>query len=106
MASKEQAAKLVEVSIPKFEEHGGLVAGTLKSRGEVGLSRPSRQWDYPFGWAPQQILAWIGLVNYGYDGIARRLAYRWLYMMTKSFVDYNGVVVEKYNVTKEQFQLE
>lgn len=100
LASKEQAAKLVDVSIPKFEEHGGLVAGTLKSRGEVGLSRPSRQWDYPFGWAPQQILAWIGLVNYGFDGIARRLAYRWLYMMTKSFVDYNGVVVEKYNVTK------
>ena len=45
-------------------------------------------------WFPQQILAWIGLVNYGYDGIARRLAYRWLFMMTKSFVDYNGVIVE------------
>ena len=100
LASDEQAAKLVHDSIPKFEEHGGLVAGTLKSRGEVGLSRPSRQWDYPFGWAPQQILAWIGLVNYGYMGVARRLAYRWLFMMTKSFVDYNGVVVEKYNVTK------
>ncbi|KAI3404074.1 NTH1 [Candida oxycetoniae] len=100
LASDEQAAKLVEVSLPKFEEHGGLVAGTLKSRGEVGLTRPSRQWDYPFGWAPQQILAWIGLTNYGYHGIARRLAYRWLFMMTKSFVDYNGVVVEKYNVTK------
>ncbi|CAK9436068.1 uncharacterized protein LODBEIA_P06260 [Lodderomyces beijingensis] len=100
LASDEQAAKLVHDSIPKFEEHGGLVAGTLKSRGEVGLRRPSRQWDFPFGWAPQQILAWIGLANYGYLGIARRLAYRWLFMMTKSFVDYNGVVVEKYNVTK------
>ncbi|KAI5963536.1 uncharacterized protein KGF55_002416 [Candida pseudojiufengensis] len=100
LASTEQAAKLIDNSIPKLEEHGGLVAGTLKSRGEVGLSRPSRQWDFPFGWAPQQILAWIGLTNYGYDGIARRLAYRWLFMMTKSFVDYNGVVVEKYNVTK------
>ncbi|RCK66122.1 Neutral trehalase [Candida viswanathii] len=100
LASPEQAAKMIEVSLPKLEEYGGLVAGTLKSRGEVGLSRPSRQWDYPFGWAPQQILAWIGLVNYGYDKIAQRLAYRWLYMMTKSFVDYNGVVVEKYNVTK------
>ncbi|KAL6454822.1 NTC1 Cytosolic neutral trehalase [Candida maltosa Xu316] len=100
LASEEQAAKMIEKSLPKFEEHGGLVAGTLKSRGDVGLTRPSRQWDYPFGWAPQQILAWIGLVNYGYDGIARRLAYRWLFMMTKSFVDYNGVVVEKYNVTK------
>lgn len=100
LASSNQAAKLIDQSLHKFEEHGGLVAGTLKSRGEVGLTRPSRQWDYPFGWAPQQILAWIGLVNYGYDGIARRLAYRWLFMMTKSFVDYNGVIVEKYNVTK------
>ncbi|EER36280.1 neutral trehalase [Candida tropicalis MYA-3404] len=100
LASEEQASKLIENSLSKFEEYGGLVAGTLKSRGEVGLTRPSRQWDYPFGWAPQQILAWIGLVNYGYDKIAQRLAYRWLYMMTKSFVDYNGVVVEKYNVTK------
>ncbi|KAI5951005.1 NTH1 [Candida jiufengensis] len=100
LASTEQASKLIENSVPKFEEHGGLVAGTLKSRGDIGLSRPSRQWDFPFGWAPQQILAWIGFVNYGYDGIARRLAYRWLFMMTKSFVDYNGVVVEKYNVTK------
>ncbi|RLV91086.1 Neutral trehalase [Spathaspora sp. JA1] len=100
LSSPEQAEALIHNSLVKFEEHGGLASGTLKSRGEISLSRPSRQWDYPFGWAPQQILAWIGLVNYGYDGIARRLAYRWLFMMTKSFVDYNGVVVEKYNVTK------
>ncbi|KAG7663199.1 uncharacterized protein J8A68_003281 [[Candida] subhashii] len=100
LASPHQAEAIVTNSLPKFEEHGGLASGTLKSRGEIGLTRPSRQWDYPFGWAPQQILAWIGLVNYGYDGVARRLAYRWLFMMTKSFVDYNGVVVEKYNVTK------
>ncbi|KAG2735863.1 hypothetical protein G9P44_002077 [Scheffersomyces stipitis] len=100
LAIQEQADKLVKNSLDKFEEFGGLVAGTLKSRGDVNLSRPSRQWDYPYGWAPQQILAWIGLCNYGYDGIARRLAYRWLYMMTRAFVDYNGVVVEKYNVTE------
>ncbi|KAK6453888.1 neutral trehalase [Scheffersomyces xylosifermentans] len=100
MATQEQADKLVKNSLEKFEEFGGLVAGTLESRGDINLRRPSRQWDYPYGWAPQQILAWIGLTNYGYDGCARRLAYRWLYMMTRAFVDYNGVVVEKYNVTK------
>ena len=27
-------------------------------------------------------------------------SYRWLYMITKAFVDYNGVVVEKYDVTR------
>lgn len=94
----DQADKMVRNSLHKFEEAGGLVSGTLKSRGEIGIHRPSRQWDYPYGWAPQQMLAWIGLANYHYDGAARRLVYRWLYMMTRAFVDYNGVVVEKYNV--------
>lgn len=102
VSTKAQADAIVKNSLQKLEEAGGLAAGTLRSRGEITLSRPSRQWDYPFGWAPQQILAWIGLINYGYDGIARRLAYRWLFMMTKAFVDYNGVVVEKYNVTGQQ----
>lgn len=97
-ATDEQAKAMVTNTVVKLEELGGLAAGTLRLRGEISLDRPSRQWDYPFGWAPQQILAWIGLINYGYDGVARRLAYRWLYMMTKAFVDYNGVVVEKYNV--------
>lgn len=97
-ATEDQADKLVRNSLHKFEEDGGLVSGTLRSRGEVSIDRPSRQWDYPFGWAPQQMLAWIGLSNYNYNGAARRLAYRWLYMMTRAFVDYNGVVVEKYNV--------
>lgn len=102
VASAHQAEAIVKNTLRKLEEFGGLAAGTLRSRGEITLSRPSRQWDYPYGWAPQQILAWIGLINYGYDGIARRLAYRWLFMMTKAFVDYNGVVVEKYNVTGQQ----
>ena len=97
-ATEDQADKLVRDSLRKFEEDGGLVSGTLRSRGEVSILRPSRQWDYPYGWAPQQMLAWIGLTNYNYNGAARRLAYRWLYMMTRAFVDYNGVVVEKYNV--------
>lgn len=98
-ASKEQAEKLTK-SVSLFEELGGLAAGTEKSRGEISLDRPSRQWDYPFGWAPQQILAWVGFAKYGYENITRRLAYRWLYLMTKAFVDYNGIVVEKYDVTR------
>lgn len=101
-ATTEHAKKLVTHSLSKFEEFGGLVSGTLKSRGGIGIHRPSRQWDYPYGWAPQQILAWIGLSNYGFDGIARRLVYRWLFMMIRAFVDYNGVVVEKYNVVETE----
>jgi len=39
--------------------------------------------------------------RYGYDAEAQRLAYRWLFMVTKAFVDFNGVVVEKYDVTRK-----
>ncbi|KAH3684562.1 hypothetical protein WICPIJ_004452 [Wickerhamomyces pijperi] len=98
-ASPEQAARLA-ANVSVFEELGGIVSGTLKSRGEISIDRPSRQWDYPYGWAPQQILCWMGFNKYGYEEITRRLAYRWLYLITKSFVDYNGIVVEKYDVTR------
>ncbi|RMZ87966.1 hypothetical protein DV736_g4819, partial [Chaetothyriales sp. CBS 134916] len=101
LSSPRQAASLVLNALPKFEVFGGLVSGTQESRGRIGLDRPTRQWDYPFGWAPQQILAWGGLIRYGYSDEAQRLAYKWLYMVTKAFVDFNGVVVEKYNVTRE-----
>lgn len=96
-----QASMMVKKALPKFEVHGGLVSGTEESRGKISLRRPNRQWDYPFGWAPQQILAWIGLTRFGFEQDAQRLAYRWLYMVTKAFVDFNGVVVEKYDVTRQ-----
>jgi alpha,alpha-trehalase len=101
VATPEQASELVAKGLPKFEAFGGLVSTTLESRGELGPGRPQRQWDYPYGWAPQQILAWAGLERYGFGEDAARLAYKWLYMMTRAFVDFNGVVVEKYDVTKE-----
>jgi alpha,alpha-trehalase len=100
LATPRQANVLVQQALPKFEVFGGLVSGTEKSRGAISLARPNRQWDFPFGWAPQQILAWVGMQRYGYDAEAQRLAYRWLYMVTKAFVDFNGVVVEKYDVTR------
>lgn len=99
-ATPAQAASLIENGLPQLEARGGLLSGTEESRGVTGLNRPNRQWDYPYGWAPQQILAWTGLNRYGYQEEAERLAYKWLYMMTRAFVDYNGVVVEKYDVTR------
>lgn len=97
MASKDQAAKMTRNSLRKFEVTGGLVPGTEESRGPVSLSRPNRQWDYPYAWPPHQMLAWEGLKKYGYMDDARRLAYRWLFMMTSAFVDFNGVVPEKFD---------
>lgn len=99
LASDGQARRLIKDALPKFEMFGGLVSGTEESRGKIGLDRPNRQWDFPYGWAPQQMLAWDGMLNYGYTDICQRLVYRWLYMIIKAFVDYNGVVVEKYDVT-------
>ena len=99
VASPDQAALIVEKALPKFECLGGISTSTEHSRGPVSPKNPQRQWDYPYGWAPHQILAWDGLKKYGYHAEAERLAYRWLHMMTRVFSDYNGTVVEKYNVT-------
>lgn len=100
VSNPKQAAAMVTKALPKLEAFGGLLSGTEESRGEIGLERPNRQWDYPYGWAPQQILAWTGLYRYGFNEEAERLAYKWLFMITKAFVDFNGVVVEKYDVTR------
>ena len=99
VASPHQAALVVEKALPKFECVGGISTSTEHSRGPISAENPQFQWDYPFGWAPHQILAWDGLKKYGYHEDAERLAYRWLHMMTRVFCDYNGTVVEKYNVT-------
>ena len=47
------------------------------------------------------MLAWGGLHKYGYTDELRRLVYKWLYMVTQAFNDFNGVVVEKYDVTRQ-----
>ena len=100
LTTPQQATEMVNKALPRFEMYGGLVSGSEKSRGPVGVDRPNRQWDFPYGWAPQQMLAWAGFLRYGYQEEAERLAYKWLYMITKAFVDFNGVVVEKYDVTR------
>ncbi|KAI9000068.1 neutral trehalase [Gaertneriomyces semiglobifer] len=96
--TKEQAERMVPAALKEFEVFGGLVSGTESSRGVISIDRPNRQWDFPYGWAPHQILAWPGLVDYGFENDARRVCYRWLYTITKAFVDFNGVVPEKFDV--------
>lgn len=100
VASPHQAALLMKRGLPKFECVGGLSTITKESRGPIDAAHPQKQWDYPYGWPPHQILAWDGLKRYGYHEEAERLIYRWLHMITRTFVDYNGTVVEKYDVTQ------
>jgi alpha,alpha-trehalase len=99
VASPHQASILVSKALPKFEHVGGLCTTSMDRRGTTKC-HPAHQWDYPHGWAPHQIMAWDGLLRYGYQQEAERLIYKWLYLITKVFVDYSGTVVEKYDVTQ------
>ena len=98
LATQEQAESIVETAIPALEMPGGIVGSSKESRGILAKTRPSRQWDYPYGWAPHQMLAWRGLINYGFYDIAYRLIYRWLYTITRNATDYNGTIPEKFDV--------
>jgi alpha,alpha-trehalase len=104
-ATPEQAAAAKEGSLRALERLGGLASTAESSRGELTAARPARQWDYPYGWAPHQILAWKGLARYGFDADARRLAYRWLWTIVKNARDYDGTVPEKYDVVKASHQV-
>ncbi|MCK6561816.1 trehalase [candidate division KSB1 bacterium] len=105
VASKEQAESLVKNALPLLEKPGGLAGSTEASRGEITPDHPPRQWDYPNGWAPHQMLVWQGLSNYGYERLAQRLVYRWLYTITFNAANYNGTVPEKFDVATRSHQV-
>jgi alpha,alpha-trehalase len=44
------------------------------------------------------MMIWRGLLNYGFTDELQELVYRWLFMITKNAVDYNGTIPEKYDV--------
>ena len=100
LCSKSQAEQLVKNALPLLKEKGGIAGCDEVSRGEISKERPARQWDYPNGWAPHQMMAWKGLISYGFKYEAQELIYRWLYMITKNAVDYNGTIPEKYDVVE------
>lgn len=97
LASKHQAAKLVENMFQELAQKGG-ITGTSDILDKTNSDGPQRQWDYPNGWAPHQMLIWRGLLNYGYEKEAQELIYRWLWTITRNAVNYNGVIPEKYDV--------
>jgi alpha,alpha-trehalase len=93
----DRAKRTAAFGCGKLEKPAGLAATALESV-ESARRHDERQWDYPYGWAPHQMLAWQGFKNYNLDADARRLAYRWLYTITKNAHDYNGTIPEKYDV--------
>lgn len=105
LATQHQAELMVERLLPRLLQPGGVAGSSEASRGELGPTRPARQWDYPFGWAPHQMLLWEGLKHYGMGRLASELAERWLRMMTRNAVDYNGVIPEKYDVVQQTHEV-
>jgi alpha,alpha-trehalase len=86
-ATKEQA-EAVRKNLPIFERDGGLAM----SNRDNGV-----QWDYPYGWAPTQLLAIEGLRRYGYNKDADRVSYKFLATVAENFRR-DGTIREKYNV--------
>ncbi len=105
LASRQQAESLIQKALPLLEVPGGIVGSTEESRGPITDTRPLRQWDYPFGWSPHQMLVWQGLMNYGYTDAAHRLIYRWLFTITSNAANYNGTIPEKYDVVRRTHQV-
>jgi alpha,alpha-trehalase len=100
LVSAEQARALVAAALPRLRAAAGLAASDEASRGPLTQTRPARQWDYPYGWAPHQMIAWRALRRRGFDDEANDLIYRWLYTITVNAVDYNGTVPEKLDVVE------
>lgn len=98
VCDEHQAEILVKHTLPKFKMKGGIAGSTQNSIANLEPNSPQRQWDYPFGWAPHQIILWKGLLNYGYDNEAQEMIYRWLWLITRNAVDYNGTIPEKFDL--------
>jgi alpha,alpha-trehalase len=87
LATPEQAQELVR-NLGIFEQSGGLA---------MSSNYADVQWDYPYGWAPTQIIAVEGLRRYGFNDDANRISYKFLATIADNFRR-DGTIREKYNV--------
>jgi alpha,alpha-trehalase len=105
IATQEQAEVLVKNTLPKFKMKGGIAGSTKSAVAKVSDNAPVRQWDYPFGWAPHQIFLWKGLLNYNFQNEAQEMIYRWLWLITRNAVDYNGTIPEKFDLSTSSHKI-
>ncbi len=89
IATKEQAATLVNL-LSLFERKWGLVTSTEQT---------GCQWDSPFGWAPLHYIVVMGLLRYGYEAEAKRIAEKFCALVEKEYRR-TGHIFEKYDVIK------
>jgi alpha,alpha-trehalase len=83
-----EEAKAVVGNLSVFEQPGGLAMSPNQS---------GAQWDYPYGWAPVEMLAIQGIRRYGFSDDADRLSSRFLSTVLENFAR-DGAIREKYNV--------
>lgn len=89
LASPEQARSVMQ-HIDKFEQPGGLVMSTYQS---------GAQWDFPYAWAPNQLLAIEGMRRFGFNEDADRVSYKFMSMVMESFRR-DGTIREKYDAVR------
>jgi alpha,alpha-trehalase len=87
IATREEAAQ-VESTLKTFERPGGLA----QSNTTTGM-----QWDSPYGWAPTNYLAILGLSTYQFHQDASRLAQAFRTTIDRGFAQ-DQTLREKYNV--------
>ena len=89
IATPEQARAVMQ-NVGKFEQPGGLVMSPYETGG---------QWDFPYAWAPNQLMAIEGMRRAGFNEDANRLSYKFLSMVMENFRR-DGTIREKYDAVK------
>ena len=87
VATPEQAQSTMQ-SLGSFEHPGGIVMSTYNS---------GAQWDFPYGWAPLQLVADEGMRRYDFNADADRVSTEFLKTVMENFAR-EGTIHEKYNV--------
>jgi len=82
-----EQARAVMQHLPTFEKPGGLVMSPNETGG---------QWDFPYAWAPDQLVADEGIRRYGFSAEADRVSYEFLSTVAENFRR-DGTIREKYN---------
>ncbi|HEX3543825.1 MAG TPA: trehalase family glycosidase [Candidatus Acidoferrum sp.] len=86
LATTDQA-KAVMKNLSIFEKPGGLVMSPYETGG---------QWDFPYAWAPNQLISDEGMRRYGFNAEADRVSYEFLSTVAENFRR-DGTIREKYN---------
>src|SRR6202158_3428705 len=82
-----EQARAVIRHLPTFEKPGGLVMSPHETGG---------QWDFPYAWAPDQLVADEGIRHYGFNEEADRVSFEFLSTVAENFRR-DGTIREKYN---------